>query len=124
MADRYKDRLKILEDREIEELYGRPQFNPEERVHFFSLTPEERAVADGHYNPVRDTAGRQRPGQQRDNPIADLSSLPYRRHHSFVERRPEVRDPDPHSPLASFTQVLRAEERHHELYRRGQPCAV
>jgi len=50
MSDRYKDRLKILEDREIEELYGRPQFNHEERVHFFSLTPEERAVADGHYN--------------------------------------------------------------------------
>jgi TnpA family transposase len=50
MADRYKDRLKILEDQEIEELYGRPQFNHEERIHFFSLTPEERAVADGHYN--------------------------------------------------------------------------
>jgi TnpA family transposase len=50
MAGRYKDRLKILEDREIEELYGRPQFNHEERVHFFSLTPEERAVADSHYN--------------------------------------------------------------------------
>ncbi len=50
MADRYKDRLKILEDQEIEELYGRPQFNHDERVHFFGLTPEERAVADGHYN--------------------------------------------------------------------------
>lgn len=50
MAGRYKDRLKILEDREIEELYGRPQFNHEERVYFFSLTPEERAVADSHYN--------------------------------------------------------------------------
>jgi TnpA family transposase len=50
MADRYKDRIKILEDQEIEELYGRPRFNHEERVHFFGLTPEERAVADGHYN--------------------------------------------------------------------------
>ena len=50
MADRYKDRLKILEDQEIEELYGRPQFNHDERVHFFSLSPEERALADAHYN--------------------------------------------------------------------------
>lgn len=50
MADRYTDRLKILEDQEIEELYGRPQFNHDERIHFFGLTPEERAVADGHYN--------------------------------------------------------------------------
>ena len=49
MADRYKDRLKILDDQEIEELYGRPQFNHDERVHFFGLTPEERAVANGHY---------------------------------------------------------------------------
>jgi hypothetical protein len=50
MANRYKDRLKILEDQEIDELYGRPQFNHEERIHFFGLTPEERAVADGHYS--------------------------------------------------------------------------
>jgi len=50
MANRYKDRLKILENQEIEELYGRPHFNHEERVQFFGLTPEERAVADGHYN--------------------------------------------------------------------------
>ena len=44
------DRLKILEDQEIVELYGRPRFNHDERVQFFGLTPEERAVADGHYN--------------------------------------------------------------------------
>ena len=50
MADRYKDRLKILEDQEIEELYGRPQFNHDERVHFFSLSSEERALADARYN--------------------------------------------------------------------------
>ena len=50
MADRYKKRLKILEDQEIEELYGRPRFSHEERVHFFDLSPEERALADGHYN--------------------------------------------------------------------------
>ena len=49
MAARYKDRLKILDDQEIEDLYGRPRFNPDERVHFFGLTPEERALADGHY---------------------------------------------------------------------------
>ena len=50
MADRYKDRLKILEDQEIEELYGRPTFSHDDRTHFFSLTPEERDVADKHYN--------------------------------------------------------------------------
>jgi hypothetical protein len=50
MVDRYKDRLKILEDQEIEELYGRPQFNHDDRAHFFSLSPEERALADAHYN--------------------------------------------------------------------------
>jgi hypothetical protein len=50
MADRYTDRLKILKDEEIEELYGRPQFSYDDRVHFFSLTPEERTVADAHYN--------------------------------------------------------------------------
>jgi hypothetical protein len=50
VADRFKDRLKILEDDEIEELYGRPRFSHEERLHFFSLSPEERALADCHYN--------------------------------------------------------------------------
>lgn len=50
MGDRYKDRLKILEDQEIEELYGRPRFNHDERIYFFGLTPEERALADGYYN--------------------------------------------------------------------------
>lgn len=49
MASRYTDRLKILDDQEIEELYGRPRFNHDERVHFFGLTPEERALADRHY---------------------------------------------------------------------------
>ena len=50
MATRYKDRITILEDAEIEELYGRPRFAHDERVHYFALTPEERAVADGHYS--------------------------------------------------------------------------
>lgn len=53
MADLHKKRLKILADQEIDELYGRPRFNHDERVHFFSLTPEERAVADGHHNLAR-----------------------------------------------------------------------
>src|SRR4029077_3467179 len=35
---------------EIEELYGRPRFTHDERVHYFALTPEGRAVADGHYS--------------------------------------------------------------------------
>ncbi len=52
MATRYKDRITILEDAEIEELYGRPRFTHDERVHYFALTPEERAVADGHYSLV------------------------------------------------------------------------
>jgi len=50
MVDRFRDRIKILEDQEIEELYGRPQFNHDERLHFFSLSPEERALADAHHN--------------------------------------------------------------------------
>jgi hypothetical protein len=50
MATRYKSRLTILEDAEIEELYGRPRFTHDERVHYFALTAQERAVADGHYS--------------------------------------------------------------------------
>src|SRR5260221_3996537 len=50
MATRYKDRITILEDAEIEELYGRPRFTHDERAHYFALTAEERAVADGHYS--------------------------------------------------------------------------
>ena len=50
MVDRFKDRITILEDQEIDELYGRPQFNQDERLHFFSLSPEERALADAHHN--------------------------------------------------------------------------
>ncbi|MGP6192138.1 MAG: Tn3 family transposase [Vulcanimicrobiaceae bacterium] len=46
MTDRYASRLTILEDQEIEELYGRPQFTHDERVHFFSLTPQERRIVD------------------------------------------------------------------------------
>jgi hypothetical protein len=51
MATRYKDRITILEHAEIEELYGRPRFTHDERFHYFALTPEERAVVDGHYVP-------------------------------------------------------------------------
>ena len=50
MATRYKTRITILKDAEIEELYGRPRFTHDERVHYFALTPQERAVADGHYS--------------------------------------------------------------------------
>ena len=49
MAVLYNDRLKILDDQEIEELYGLPRFNHEERVHFFSLTPEERSLVDDYH---------------------------------------------------------------------------
>ena len=50
MVGRFRDRITILEDQEIDELYGRPQFNHDERLHFFSLCPEERALADAHHN--------------------------------------------------------------------------
>jgi hypothetical protein len=50
MATRYKDRLTILEDAEIEDLYGRPRFTHDDRLHYFALTPQERAMADGHYS--------------------------------------------------------------------------
>jgi len=50
VATQYKTRLTILEDAEIEELYGRPRFTHDERVHYFALTAQERAVADGHYS--------------------------------------------------------------------------
>jgi hypothetical protein len=50
MATRYRDRITILEDAEIEELYGRPRFTHDERIHYFALTPEERAAANGHYS--------------------------------------------------------------------------
>ncbi len=38
-------RLSILDDEEIEALYGRPCFTPDERVHYFSLTkPEQEGI--------------------------------------------------------------------------------
>ena len=36
MATRYKDRITILDDAEIEELYGRPRFTHDERIHYFA----------------------------------------------------------------------------------------
>jgi DDE domain len=44
MATRYKDRITILEDAEIEEVYGRARFTHDERVHYFALTPEDGRV--------------------------------------------------------------------------------
>jgi hypothetical protein len=40
MATRNKDHITILEDAEIEELYGRPRFTHDERVHYFTLTTQ------------------------------------------------------------------------------------
>lgn len=48
MNKRYKTRLKILEDHEIEELYGLPHFDLSEQEYYFSLTQEERGIADSH----------------------------------------------------------------------------
>ena len=48
MAQQYKDRIKLLEDHEIDELYGLPRFDPDERAYYFSLTQEERDIANSH----------------------------------------------------------------------------
>ncbi len=48
MNQRYKTRLKILEDHEIEELYGLPHFDQVEKEYYFSITQEERDIADNH----------------------------------------------------------------------------
>lgn len=53
MATLHKKRLKILADQKIEDLYGRPRFNYEERERYFSLTTEERTIADSHHNLAR-----------------------------------------------------------------------
>lgn len=48
MNQRYKTRLKILEEREIEELYGLPHFDQVEKEYYFTITQEERDIADNH----------------------------------------------------------------------------
>ncbi len=37
-------RLRILDDEEIDALYGRPCFTADERTHFFALTQPEHAL--------------------------------------------------------------------------------
>ena len=39
-------RLRILEDEEIEALYGIPRFTPEERLEYFSLVPREKVALE------------------------------------------------------------------------------
>lgn len=41
----FKGRIKILEDDEIEELYGLPRFNTEEQTYYFDLTEGEQEIA-------------------------------------------------------------------------------
>jgi len=48
MANKYKDRIKILEEHEIDELYGLPKFNADERAYYFSLTQKEQEIAQSH----------------------------------------------------------------------------
>ena len=48
MVQHYKDRIKILEDHEIDEIYGLPRFFPDERAYYFSLTQEEREIANSY----------------------------------------------------------------------------
>ncbi len=51
MGSPYQGRIKILGPSEIEELYGRPRFYPEERTYYFALTPEERDIAHRYRTP-------------------------------------------------------------------------
>ena len=39
-------RLHTLSDDEIEALYGRPRFTPEERLEYFTLSPVEKAALE------------------------------------------------------------------------------
>jgi hypothetical protein len=39
-------RLHILSDDEIEALYGRPRFTPEEQLEYFTLSPREKAALE------------------------------------------------------------------------------
>jgi TnpA family transposase len=48
MVQRYKDRIKILEEHEIDELYRLPRFDLDERTYYFSLTQEEQDIANSH----------------------------------------------------------------------------
>jgi len=51
MVQQYKDRIKILEDHEIDEIYELPRFFPDERSYYFSLTQEERDIANSYRTP-------------------------------------------------------------------------
>src|SRR5665647_2493645 len=46
MVQQHKGRIKILEDHEIDELYGLPRFYPDDRTYYFSLTQEERDISN------------------------------------------------------------------------------
>jgi len=48
MAQQYQDRIKLLEDQEIDELYGLPRFDHDEQSYYFSLTQEEQDIANSH----------------------------------------------------------------------------
>jgi TnpA family transposase len=51
MTQQYKDRNKIQEDHEIDELYGLPRFDLDEQAYYFALTQEERDLANTHRVP-------------------------------------------------------------------------
>ena len=44
----FKGRIKILEDDEIEEIYGLPRFYSDERTYYFSLTQKEREIVNSY----------------------------------------------------------------------------
>ena len=41
-----QERLRILSDPEIEALYGQPRFTPDEQAEYFSLSLEEKLLAE------------------------------------------------------------------------------
>src|SRR5665648_298884 len=48
MVQQHKGRIKILEDHEIDELYGLPRFYPDDRTYYFSLTQAERDISNSY----------------------------------------------------------------------------
>jgi len=48
MIQQHKGRIKILEDHDIDELYGLPRFYPDDRTYYFSLTQEERDISNSY----------------------------------------------------------------------------
>jgi hypothetical protein len=46
------NRIKILSDSEIEEVYGVPQFSEEQRAYYFELNDEEKSLISRKNDPL------------------------------------------------------------------------